>query len=159
MAERDFVYAEMTEFCNQGYWLVLPYSAVQHLPNLRILPLGVVPQRNRRPRLIVDFTFSGVNQDTVPLAPREAMQFGRALQRVCRKIVRANPRYGPVHMTKIDIADGFYRVWVQHAVIPKTRRGVASVVIRRAVGGLSVGTTHEMGRIATVLHQPHRNGM
>ena len=119
MAERDFVYAEMAEFCNQGYWLVLPYSAVQHLPNLRILPLGVVPQRNRRPRLIVDFTFSGVNQDTVPLAPREAMQFGRALQRVCRKIVRANPRYGPVHMAKIDIADGFYRVWVQHTDIPK----------------------------------------
>ena len=119
LAEHEFVYSEMVNFCNQGYWMVLPYSAVQQLPNLRISPLGVVPQRDRRPRLIVDYTFSGVNQETVPLAPREAMQFGRALQRVYRKIVRANPKFWPVHMAKIDIADGFYRVWVNHSDIPK----------------------------------------
>lgn len=41
------------------------------------------------------------------------MQFGRALQRVCSDIVHAHPQYGPVSMSKIDIADGFHRVWVQ----------------------------------------------
>ncbi|KAI2494663.1 adenylate kinase [Fragilaria crotonensis] len=41
------------------------------------------------------------------------MQFGRALQRICKRIVHSNPQYGPVKMAKIDIADGFYRVWVQ----------------------------------------------
>ncbi|KAI2512410.1 adenylate kinase [Fragilaria crotonensis] len=29
------------------------------------------------------------------------------------------PRYGPVYMAKIDIADGFYRVWLQIADIPQ----------------------------------------
>lgn len=65
------------------------------------------------------YIFSGVNNDTLPLAPRESMQFGRALQRILAKIVYADPRYGPVFMSKIDVADGFYRVWLQHRDIPK----------------------------------------
>ena len=117
--EREFVASEMLEFCEQGYWLVAPYSAVRDLPGLRISPLGVVPQRDRRPRLIVDYTFSKVNEETVALAPREAMQFGRALQRVVQTIVHSNRRFGPVYLGKIDIADGFYRVWVQIRDIPK----------------------------------------
>ena len=53
------------------------------------------------------------------MGARKAMQFGRALQRVFTKIVYAHPRYGPVHLAKIDVADGFYRVWVQANGIPK----------------------------------------
>jgi hypothetical protein len=117
--ERAFVATEILDFTQQGYWLVLPYHVVKDWPNLRISPLGVVPQRDRRPRLIVDYTFSGVNIDTVPLAPREAMQFGRALQRILSAIVHADPRYGPVQLAKIDIADGFYRVWLRLADVPK----------------------------------------
>ena len=117
--ERDFVVAEMLEFCEQGYWLFVPYHNVCDLSGLRISPLGVVPQRDRRPQLIVDYTFSNVNQETVPLAPREAIQFGRALYRVIHNIVGANPRYGPVYMSKIDISDGFYRIWVAISDIPK----------------------------------------
>ena len=55
--------------------MVVPYSAVRHLPHLRIFPLGAVPQRNRRPWLIVDYTFSGLNAETLLWAPREAKQF------------------------------------------------------------------------------------
>ena len=117
--EQEFVAQEMLEFCQQGYWLVVPYSAVVGLPGLCISPLGVVPQRDRRPRLIVDYTFSQVNADTVPMAPREAMQFGRAMQRIVDTIVRADKRYGPVHLAKIEFADGFYRVQVQIRDIPK----------------------------------------
>ena len=47
------------------------------------------------------------------------MQFGRALQRVMARIVQAEQRYGHVHLAKIDIADGFYRVGLQIADIPK----------------------------------------
>ena len=100
-------------------WSCVPYTAVQDWPTLRIPPLGVVPQRDRRPRLIVDYTYSGLNEETLPLAPREAMQFGRALQHVCSNIVYAPPQYGPVSMSNIDITDGFYRVWVQIDDIPK----------------------------------------
>lgn len=47
------------------------------------------------------------------------MQFERTLQRVFSTLVYAHPRYGPVHMAKIDIADGFYRIWLQAKDIPK----------------------------------------
>ncbi|KAI2506960.1 adenylate kinase [Fragilaria crotonensis] len=94
--DRAFVFEEMLDFCAQGYWAVLPYSEVRHWTALRVSPFGAaVPQRDRRPRQIVDYSFSGVNDDTVRLAPREAMQFlERALQQVLARIVRADPRYG-----------------------------------------------------------------
>ena len=79
---------------------MVPYSEAHTWPHLRISPLGVIPQRDRRPRLIVNYSFSNLNKDAIPLAPRKAMQFGRALQRVLITIVRTNPRYSPVHMAK-----------------------------------------------------------
>ena len=115
----EFVFEEILDFCRQGYWTVLPYDSVRDWVNLRISPLGVIPQRDRRPRLIVDYSFSGINNDTVPIAPRESMQFGRALPRILQTVVRADPRYGPVYLSKIDIADGFYRVWLQATDILK----------------------------------------
>jgi hypothetical protein len=33
--------------------------------------------------------------------------------------VHANPRLGPVYLSKVDIADVFYRIWVKAADIPK----------------------------------------
>lgn len=120
-AEEDieFVCDEMLQFCAQGFWTVLPLSVALALPHLRLSPLGVVPQRDRRSRLIVDYTFSGVNTETARLAPSEAMQFGRALHRVLTKIVYANPVYGPVYLAKIDIADGFYRIGLQPRDVPR----------------------------------------
>ena len=117
--ETEFVCTKVLDFCKQGYWAVLPYHLVRQWLGLRISPLGVVPQRDRRPRLIVDYSFTGLNKETVPLAPKESMQFGRALQRILQTIVRANPKYGPVLLSKIDIADGFYRVWLHWREILK----------------------------------------
>jgi hypothetical protein len=72
----------------------------------------VVPQKEQRPRTIVDYSYYSLNAETLPLVPMEAMQFGRALERYIRKIVHVDPRFGPVKMIKVDLADGFYRVWV-----------------------------------------------
>lgn len=116
---RAFLHTEMADMINKNQWIVLPYSQARELPNLRISPIGVVPQRDRRPRTIVDYSFSGVNQDTCPIAPNEAMQFGTALQRVIESIVNANPRFGPMYLCKVDISDGFYRVGLRPADIPK----------------------------------------
>lgn len=102
----------------QGFWTVLPLASALTLPHLRLSPLGVVPQRNRRPRLIVDYTYSGVNDETARWAPHEAMQFGKALQRILTKVVHADPAYGPVYLAKIDIADGFYRISLYPRDIP-----------------------------------------
>lgn len=89
--EVEFVCGEMLEFCDQGFWTVLPLHVALRLPHLRLPPLGVVPQRNRRPRIIVDYTYSGVNIETVRQAPPEAMQFGKALHRLLSRIVHADP--------------------------------------------------------------------
>jgi hypothetical protein len=47
------------------------------------------------------------------------MQFGHALQRILRTIARADPRLGPVYLSKIGIADGFYRIGIRVQDIPK----------------------------------------
>ena len=94
-AHVDFVCEELLEFCQQGYWLVLPLAVVRAWHNLRLSPLGVIPQRDHRPRLIVDSTFSNVNTETVRMAPPEALQLGRSFNRTLTSIVHANPRFGP----------------------------------------------------------------
>jgi hypothetical protein len=66
----------------------------------------------------VDYTYFGLNQETVPLAPAESMQFGRALNRVLQRIVTDDPRHGPVYLCKVDIADGFYRLHLATRNIP-----------------------------------------
>ena len=40
-----FLEEDMSDMIRKGYWLVLPYELVKHLPDLRISPIGVVPQR------------------------------------------------------------------------------------------------------------------
>lgn len=111
----EFVREEFAEFVKKGYWIVLPARAVMHLIQLRLSPLGVIPQAERRPRLICDHSFFGINASSISSAPAEAMQFGRALLRVIQQIVSANPAFGPVKMGKYDLADGYYRIAVEWA--------------------------------------------
>ncbi|KAL7425439.1 hypothetical protein ACHAXM_000015, partial [Skeletonema potamos] len=79
------------------------------LVGLRVSPPGVVPQRDQRPRWICDYTWSGVNMETIRLAPKEATQFGTCLDRVLHEILLADPKYGPVYLNKTDLSEGFYR--------------------------------------------------
>jgi hypothetical protein len=94
-------------------WVLLPARLILGERNLKLSPLGVAPQRDRRPHTISDYSFFGVNDDTIPLSPSEAMQFGRALQRILHAIARSDPRLGPIYPSKIDIADGFYRIGIR----------------------------------------------
>jgi hypothetical protein len=93
-----------------GFWTVLPYSTVRSFPPLRLAPSGVVPQRERRPRPIMDYSFYHTNQASAPIDPTHAMQFGRTLKRLLQRIVYCNPRHGPPLLAKIDLADGYYRI-------------------------------------------------
>jgi hypothetical protein len=43
----------------------------------------------------------------LPHAPPEAMQFGGALKGIPHDMRHANPTYGPVHLSKYDIKDGY----------------------------------------------------
>jgi hypothetical protein len=106
----DFLRVEFTDMVHKGYWTVLPASVISHHQDLRLSPLGVVPQHDRRPRIICDYTYSGVNDATQHTGPQEAMRFGQTLRRIIAQIVRANPKFGPVHLGKYDLADGYYRI-------------------------------------------------
>ena len=115
----EFLEEEFIDMINKDQWVILPYSAVKDLPGLRLSPPGVVPQRERRPRWICDYSFYAVNLDTLPLAALESMQFGHALDRILRHILLANPELGPVYLMKVDLSDGFYRVDLSPDDAPK----------------------------------------
>jgi hypothetical protein len=107
------------DMIKKGQWILLPATQVLRNWNLRPNPLGVVPQRERRPRTICDFSFFLVNDDTIELCPTESMQFGRSLLRILQKIARSDPRLGQVYLSKIDISDGFYRIAIPSEDLPK----------------------------------------
>jgi hypothetical protein len=107
---KDFIAEEMLEFSKDGFWTILPYDRVRHLPGLRLSPAQIKEERDRRPRFIADHKSWGVNDHTLPTAPTEAMQFGGALYRLLTQIRHANPDHGPVYMAKYDVKDGFYRL-------------------------------------------------
>jgi hypothetical protein len=47
------------------------------------------------------------------------MHFGKALWQVIRCLKSENPHLGPVYLSKINISDGFYRIWVRASDVPK----------------------------------------
>ncbi|GFH55146.1 hypothetical protein CTEN210_11622 [Chaetoceros tenuissimus] len=114
----DFLEEEFVDMMQKGQWIILPFEDVQSLPNLRLSPPGVVPQRERRPRWIVDYSFYNINEDTLPLV-LDSMQFGHALDRILREILLSNPNHGPVQLMKVDLSDGFYRLCLNIDDIPK----------------------------------------
>jgi len=106
----NFLKEEFMDMINKEQWVILPYNVAKTLPGLRLSPPGVVPQRGRRPRWIVDYSWWDLNEDTLPIAPSDAMQFGHALDRFLREILLADTKMGPLHMLKLNISDGFYRI-------------------------------------------------
>ena len=78
-------------------------------PTYKYLPWGLCHNVND-PHLIVDLSFWGVNAETLPATPSEAMQFGHTLERILYRIHHANPAFGPVYVGKIDISNAFYHI-------------------------------------------------
>ena len=76
-------------------------------------------ERDRRPRWLGDYSFFLTNAETLPIACLSAMQYGRALDRLIRKIVYADPALGYVYLIKADVSDGFYRIGLRHTDAPK----------------------------------------
>jgi len=107
---RAFLFEDMWDMICKRYWVVLPFSEVQHFPSLKLAPAGIVPQRTRRPRPIMDYTFTAVNQGSLNIAPMQAMQFGTTIHRILQCIAYARSIHGPVLMSKIDLSDGYYHV-------------------------------------------------
>ena len=96
---------------------MLPLEDVVGLNGLRLSPAGLIPQRDLRNRIVIDYTWSGVNEATSCLDP-DSMQFGHALQRILQRMYDVDPRHGPIYMMKVDIADGFYCVVLAPEDVP-----------------------------------------
>ena len=96
---------------------MLPLEDAVGLNGLRLSPAGLVPQRDRWDRIVIDYIWSGFNEATRSLSP-DSMQFGHALQRILQRMHDADLCHGPIYMMKVDIADGFYRVGLAPEDVP-----------------------------------------
>jgi hypothetical protein len=114
-----FLRQEFVGMIRKGHWTFLPARLVLNELQLRLSPLGVVPQHDRQPRTIIDSSFFGVNHENLALSTAECMKFGKALWLVLRHLKSKNPHLGPVYLSNIDIADDFYRIWVRASDVPK----------------------------------------
>ena len=106
----EFTQQEFVDMIKKHFWTVLPASLVLHHKELKLSPLGVVPQHERCPCVICNYTFFGANQDTTPTEPLEVMQFGKMLPRLLQALAYANPKYGPIYAAKCILLDSFHRL-------------------------------------------------
>ena len=109
----DFLHEEYSDMIKKQQWIVLLAKMIQDMFGLRLSPLGLVPQRGCRDRMISDYSYFDVNQQTLNIALKEAMQFGRTLWRLLFCTHNANDQFGPVYMSKVDLSNGFYRLWLR----------------------------------------------
>ena len=85
---------------------------IQNMFGMCLLPLGLVPQQGHLYRMISDYIYFDVNQQALNIAPKEAMQFGSTLWQLLFCIHNAKNKFGPVYMSKVDLYDGFYSLWL-----------------------------------------------
>ena len=83
----EFPHDEFTDMTQKGQWAILSASDAKDLPGLWVSSPGVIPQRERRRRCICDYSWSSMNDETLPLAAMEAMKFGHALDQILREII------------------------------------------------------------------------
>ena len=115
-----------------GFSQVVPWSDIQRLrpPHLKVSPVAVVPQKNRRGRIILDLSFPvyprsttrrrtqqplvpSVNDSTKKLAPDTPVrELGNVLWRIFDLMGRAT-QTDDIHFQKIDLSDGFWRMVVE----------------------------------------------
>ena len=114
-----FLQEEFALMIEKGQWVVLPYSVAKGLPRLRLSPLGVKVERDRRPCWLGDYIYFKTNSETLPIACLSAMQYGRALDSLIREIVYADPALVYIYLLKADASDGFYLIGLRPEDAPK----------------------------------------
>ena len=82
-----------------------------------------------RPRPIVDYTFSGVNETTVNLAPPESWQFRKSLDRIIQNTAGVNPQHGTVSFSKYNLADTLMSVSISASMILKLAVAVHNTLL------------------------------
>ena len=87
---------------------------------LKISPLEIIPHKNRKYRAISDLFFAlkvsgwdlpSTNKATKETAPAEALdQVGTVMTRIIKALATAPLSEDPIHFSKLDIKDGFWRM-------------------------------------------------
>ena len=110
----NFLHDEYVDFIEAGFWVVLPLAQVQVLNmDLRISPMAIKVEHNWHPQVIMDHTWFGVNDHTIPDLPCEVMQFGGALPCILWLLCHADPSAGLDYLSKYDITYGFYHMFLK----------------------------------------------
>ena len=91
---------------------------VHHLPRLWISPLIAILHRGRKPCLIYDFAWSGLNEAITKVAHREALRCRKTLHKVIDCILVPPPKLCPTVLNKVDLAEAYMRIWVRLEDIP-----------------------------------------
>ena len=91
---------------------------VRHHKGIWLSPLVYVLQMGIKPRLVYDFSWSGLNSKVLQEAPKEAMRFGRALHNLIDCIVEADPQIGPTFFIKVNLVDSYMRICIRLNGIP-----------------------------------------
>ena len=102
----------MAKFIENKFWMILPHGMVDDSPQLVLSPAAIKDERDHKPQFLCDHSWPWgwppVNDSTIPHLPPEAMQFGLTLDRLLFKMRHADPKFGPVRISKADIKDGFH---------------------------------------------------
>jgi len=119
----DIGYQEKAGFCK-----VVTWEEIQHTrpPKLKISPVAVVPQTDRRGRIILDLSFpvyqeidgvieiiqASVNEITIISAPTTPVkEIGKVLNRLLH-YMKTTVAGVWIYFSKLDISDGFWRMVV-----------------------------------------------
>ena len=68
--EKDFVRKEISKQLRAGHVAIYPLEDVKHLQGIWISPLAAIIQVGRNPRLIYDFSWSGLKEKVKLVAPK-----------------------------------------------------------------------------------------
>ena len=82
LKNNKFIQKELAEQLQEYHVAIVPWEAVKHLSVLWLPPITTTPQAGRNPQIIYTFSWSGLNVKPQQFAPKEAMQFGKALYRL-----------------------------------------------------------------------------
>ena len=151
----DFMLEGMLDMVKRGYWTILPYLTIKRLSGLKISLAGVVPQCARQLRPIIDYLFLAINQTTLWVV------FGGDAVQPCFKcilenVTYANPCFGPVKVIKINLANGYYQVPVQHMWFFGSRSHLTNVC-SECTHCITANTPHGLVRITPILLHVYRD--
>ena len=69
----DLLWIEFTDMMEKQQWIVLPATMIMKMFGLQRSPIGLVPQKNCQDRMISDYSYINVNDDTFNILLPKAM--------------------------------------------------------------------------------------